>query len=74
MKTSILAVGHGAGLALVLAASSVAYAGGNVVGTIGVRSLTGDLWSDLDSDNQLALGVSADFGLGKIPLYISTGL
>ena len=74
MKTSILAIGHGAGLALILAASGVAYGDGNVVGAIGVRSLTGDLWSDLDNDNQLAIGVSADFGLGEIPLYISTGL
>jgi opacity protein-like surface antigen len=74
MKSTVLAAGCGIGIGLMLAASSAARADGDVVGAIGFRSLSGDLWSDLDSDNQLALGVFADFGLGDLPLYVATGL
>lgn len=74
MKSTVLAAGCGIGIGLMLAASGAARADGDVVGAIGVRSLSGDLWSNLDSDNQLALGVFADFGLGDLPLYIATGL
>ena len=76
MKSSVLGVGYGVGVALILAAGSAARADGDVVGAIGFRSLSGDLWGSdfLDSDSQLALGVFADFGLGELPLYIATGL
>ncbi len=76
MKNSVLRVGYGAGVALVLAASGAAHADGDVVGAIGVRSLSGDLWGAdfVDSDRQVTLGVFADFGLGDLPLYVATGL
>ncbi len=76
MKSTVLAAGYGIGIGLMLAASSAAHADGDVVGAIGFRSLSGDLWGNnfVDSDNQLALGVFADFGLGDLPLYIATGL
>ncbi len=76
MKSTVLAAGCGIGIGLMLAASSAARADGDVVGAIGFRSLSGDLWGNnyADSDTQLALGVFADFGLGELPLYIATGL
>ncbi|MEQ1801082.1 MAG: outer membrane beta-barrel protein [Gammaproteobacteria bacterium] len=63
---------RGVGAALLLAASGAAYADGDVVGVLGVRSLQDDLWDGLD--NQVAFGVTADFGLGELPLYLATGL
>jgi opacity protein-like surface antigen len=55
-----------------MTASGLAQADGNVVGVLGVRSLQDDLWDGLDS--QVAFGVLADFGLGDLPVYLSTGL
>lgn len=51
--------------------SSAAYAGGNVNGTIGSRSLDEDEWEPLD--RQPTIGVLADFQIGQTPLYIATG-
>ncbi len=74
MKSTVLAARCGVGVTLIFAAAGVAHAGGDVVGAIGVRSLSGQLWNNLDSETQVALGVFADFELGNRPLYITTGL
>lgn len=66
--------GRSIGAVLLLGSSGLALADGNVLGTVGYRSLNDALWESAGLDRQMALGVSADFGLRDLPLYLSTGL
>lgn len=56
---------------LLLGAAGVVQAGGNVNGTVGIRSLDKDTWGPIE--HQPTFGVLADFQIASLPLYAAVG-
>ena len=59
---------------LLFVVSAAAQAGGNVVASIGLRTLSDELWKDVDLDQQPTIGVMADFQIAKLPLHAAASL
>lgn len=58
---------------LLLSTAGAAQAGGNVVASVGMRSLGYEAWEMADIDQQPLLGVLADFQISDLPLHVAIG-
>lgn len=59
---------------LLLSMAGAAQAGGNVVASLGMRTLSHDSWESEDIDQQPTIGVLADIQIADLPLHVALGV